>query len=91
MEPIEQGIPKIAQTLSADRTGAAEAARAMLTTDTVTKESRRVVRGRNRLGSPSRNGEGCGDAVARDGDDAAVLTTDARVEPVCCGARSPMR
>ena len=39
MEPIEHGIPLIAKGLTGAREGAAAAAAAMLTTDTVSKEA----------------------------------------------------
>jgi glutamate N-acetyltransferase/amino-acid N-acetyltransferase len=81
MDPIEQGIPKLAPTLSADGLGAAAAATAILTTDTVSKEAvATFMSGSDRVtvGGMAKGAAMLSPAMATM---LAVLTTDARVEP----------
>ena len=81
MEPIVAGIPKIARALSADRAGAAAAAQAMLTTDTVSKEAVAtftIGSARVTVGGMAKGAAMLSPAMATM---LAVLTTDAQVEP----------
>ena len=81
MDPIEKGIPLVAQTVSASRAGAAAAAQAMLTTDTVAKEAVATVSigsSRVTVGGMAKGAAMLSPAMATM---LAVLTTDARVEP----------
>jgi glutamate N-acetyltransferase/amino-acid N-acetyltransferase len=81
MEPIEHGIPLVAKTLTGDRDGAAAAATAMLTTDTVSKEAVATFSmGRTAVtvGGMAKGAAMLSPAMATM---LAVLTTDARVEP----------
>ena len=81
MDPIEKGIPLVAQTLRAARDGAAAAAEAMLTTDTVSKEALSTfAQGSTRatVGGMAKGAAMLSPAMATM---LAVLTTDARVDP----------
>jgi glutamate N-acetyltransferase/amino-acid N-acetyltransferase len=81
MDPIEKGIPLVAQTLRATRDGAAAAAEAMLTTDTVSKEAVAtfsIGSSRVTVGGMAKGAAMLSPAMATM---LAVLTTDARVEP----------
>jgi glutamate N-acetyltransferase / amino-acid N-acetyltransferase len=81
MEPIEHGIPIVAQTLSAEREDAAAAAAAILTTDTVTKEAVATFAAgsaRVTVGGMAKGAAMLSPAMATM---LALLTTDARVGP----------
>jgi len=81
MDPIEIGIPKIAGALRGDAEGAAAAATAMLTTDTVRKEavaSFTVAGTTVTVGGMAKGAAMLSPAMATM---LAVLTTDAAVEP----------
>jgi glutamate N-acetyltransferase/amino-acid N-acetyltransferase len=81
MDPVEKGIPLVAQTVSATRDGAAAAAEAMLTTDTVSKEAVATFS----IGSTTVTVGGMAKGAAMLSPAMAtmlaVLTTDAGVEP----------
>jgi glutamate N-acetyltransferase / amino-acid N-acetyltransferase len=81
MDPIEKGIPLVAQTVRAARDGAAAAAEAMLTTDTVSKEA--VAEFSQGSTSTTVGGMAKGAAMLSPAMATmlAVLTTDARVDP----------
>ena len=64
MAPVEAGIPKLCAQVS--ESGGADAAHAIMTTDTVPKEAVATAGPRDRRW----NGEGRSDALARDGDHA---------------------
>jgi glutamate N-acetyltransferase/amino-acid N-acetyltransferase len=81
MDPIEQGIPKLAPTLSADRAGAAAAATAILTTDTVSKEAVATFMSGSERVSVGGMAKGAAMLSPAMATMLAVLTTDARVEP----------
>lgn len=82
MEPVEAGIPKLAITLTADATGGAAAAQAILTTDTVRKETVQQVELAHgvvaTIGGMAKGAAMLSPAMATM---LAVLTTDAAVDP----------
>jgi glutamate N-acetyltransferase/amino-acid N-acetyltransferase len=80
MAPVERGIPTVARTLTAGPDGAAAAATAMLTTDTVTKEAVAVFSNgtaRVTVGGMAKGAAMLSPAMATM---LAVLTTDAQVD-----------
>jgi glutamate N-acetyltransferase / amino-acid N-acetyltransferase len=81
MEPIERGIPLIATTLTGDRDGAAAAATAMLTTDTVKKEAIATFAAGSASVTVGGMAKGAAMLSPAMATMLAVLTTDARVEP----------
>jgi len=81
MHPIEKGIPLVAQTMSATREGAAAAAEAMLTTDTVSKEAVSTFSSGSTLVTVGGMAKGAAMLSPAMATMLAVLTTDARVEP----------
>jgi glutamate N-acetyltransferase/amino-acid N-acetyltransferase len=81
MDPIEKGIPLIAQTVRAERDGAAAAAEAMLTTDTVSKEAVATFAQGSTLATVGGMAKGAAMLSPAMATMLAVLTTDARVEP----------
>src|SRR4029078_1268750 len=81
MDPIEKGIPLIAQTVRAERDGAAAAAEAMLTTDTVSKEAVSTFAQGAALATVGGMAKGAAMLSPAMATMLAVLTTDARVEP----------
>jgi glutamate N-acetyltransferase/amino-acid N-acetyltransferase len=81
MDPIEKGIPLVAQTVSATRDGAAAAAEAMLTTDTVSKEAVSTFSSGPALVTVGGMAKGAAMLSPAMATMLAVLTTDARVEP----------
>ncbi|MEX1008003.1 MAG: bifunctional glutamate N-acetyltransferase/amino-acid acetyltransferase ArgJ [Acidimicrobiia bacterium] len=82
MEPIEAGIPKLATALTADAAGGAAAAEAILTTDTVRKETVQQVELAHgvvaTIGGMAKGAAMLSPAMATM---LAVLTTDAAVDP----------
>ena len=82
MEPIESGIPKVTAALAAGEKAGAAAADAMLTTDTVRKESAVVVEqaddARYTVGGMAKGAAMLAPALATM---LAAITTDAAVEP----------
>jgi glutamate N-acetyltransferase / amino-acid N-acetyltransferase len=82
MDPVESGIPKLATQLSADADGGRSAADALLTTDTVRKETVRHARLPSgvqvTVGGMAKGAAMLSPAMATM---LAVLTTDAAVEP----------
>ena len=91
MDPIEKGIPLVAQTVSATRDGAAAAAEAMLTTDTVSKEAVATFSSGSALVTVGGMAKGAAMLSPAMATMLAVLTTDARSSRRCCGARWPTR
>jgi glutamate N-acetyltransferase / amino-acid N-acetyltransferase len=83
MEPVEAGIPKLVTALSADVAGGTAAADAILTTDTVRKETvqrAEVARGVTAtIGGMAKGAAMLSPAMATM---LAVLTTDAAIDPV---------
>jgi glutamate N-acetyltransferase/amino-acid N-acetyltransferase len=82
MEPIEDGIPKLAPAISADPAGGSAAAEAIRTTDTVRKETRQEAevapRASVTIGGMAKGAAMLSPAMATM---LAVLTTDAAVDP----------
>jgi glutamate N-acetyltransferase/amino-acid N-acetyltransferase len=81
MDPIERGIPVVAQTLSADHAGGSAAAAAILTTDTLSKEAIATFTSgsaRVTVGGMAKGAAMLSPAMATM---LAVVTTDARVGP----------
>ena len=82
MDPVEAGIPKLATTLTADDAGGAAAATAILTTDTVRKETVQQVELAHgvvaTIGGMAKGAAMLSPAMATM---LAVLTTDAAVDP----------
>ena len=82
MDPVEVGIPKLATTLTADDAGGAAAATAILTTDTVRKETVQQVELAHgvvaTIGGMAKGAAMLSPAMATM---LAVLTTDAAVDP----------
>lgn len=81
MDPIERGIPVVAQTLRGDHAGGSAAAAAILTTDTLSKEAIATFTSgsaRVTVGGMAKGAAMLSPAMATM---LAVLTTDARVRP----------
>jgi glutamate N-acetyltransferase/amino-acid N-acetyltransferase len=81
MEPVEAGVPKLGGSLSADAAGGAAAADAMLTTDTVRKETLQPVALGRVTGTVGGMGKGAAMLAPAMATMLAVLTTDVAVEP----------
>ena len=81
MEPIEHGIPLVAEGLTDAREGAAAAAAAMLTTDTVSKEASAAFTHGSTLVTVGGMAKGAAMLSPAMATMLAVLTTDAPVEP----------
>jgi glutamate N-acetyltransferase/amino-acid N-acetyltransferase len=81
MAPIEHGVPLIAKGLTGSRAGAAAAAGAMLTTDTVSKEATAVFTSGSSAVTVGGMAKGAAMLSPAMATMLAVLTTDALVEP----------
>src|SRR5205814_7688294 len=82
MEPVEAGIPKLAAALTADAAGGTAAAGAILTTDTVRKETAQQVElARGVVATIGGMAKGAAMLSPAMATMLAVLTTDAAVDP----------
>jgi glutamate N-acetyltransferase/amino-acid N-acetyltransferase len=83
MEPVETGVPKLVGALSADAAGGTAAADAILTTDTVRKETvQRVDLARGVTATIGGMAKGAAMLSPAMATMLAVLTTDAAIDPV---------